>query len=62
MFEKLIKADPTSEQLGVVPWNGASPRDLTATRIRIRLGHEGASLNEFDAQIDEQCRRHLYGS
>ncbi len=52
--------DPTAEQ-GIVPWDGRSPRGLTRQALGIRLGHEGASLNEFDARIDEQCRRHLHG-
>ncbi len=60
MFEGLRQRDPTAEQ-GLEPWDGQSPRDLTEARISFKLGHEGASLNEVDAQIDEQCRRHLYG-
>ncbi len=60
MFEELMRRDPTSSQ-GLLPWDGRSPRDLTEAAIRFSLGHEGASLNEVDAQIDEQCRRHLYG-
>ncbi len=61
MFEALIRLDPTADQ-GLEPWDGQSPRELTEAHIRFSLGHEGASLNEFDALIDEQCRRHLYGS
>jgi len=57
----LIKRDPTADQ-HLLPWDGRSPRGLTESNKRIRLGHEGASLNEFDARIDEQCRRHFNGS
>ncbi len=60
MFEELIRRDPTSAQ-GLLPWDGKSPRDLTEYQLRISLGHEGASLNAEDAQIEEQCRRHLHG-
>jgi len=60
MFSDLIEADPSADQQ-LVPWDGVSPRDLTDARKRISLGHEGASLNAFDAQIEEQCRRHLNG-
>ncbi len=60
LTDGLKSADPTAEQ-GIVPWNGQSPRDLTDARNGISLGHEGASLNEFDARIEEQCRRHLHG-
>ena len=57
---ELMQRDPTAEQ-GIVPWEGHSPRDLIGGEKSFILGHEGASLNEFDAQIDEQCRRHLHG-
>jgi len=60
LTEGLIAADPTADQ-GIVPWDGRSPRDLTTVAERISLGHEGASLNEEDARIEEQCRRHLHG-
>jgi len=60
MFEELIRRDPTAEQ-GLEPWDGQSPRDLTRAAEGITLGHEGASLNEFDARVEEQCRRHLHG-
>ncbi len=60
MFRRLREADPTSAK-GLDPWDGRSPRDLTDSAIRFRLGNEGASLNEVDAQIEEQRRRHLYG-
>ena len=61
LFAPLIAADPSAEQVGLVPWDGRSPRSLTEAHERFILGHEGASLNEVDAQIDEQCRRHLHG-
>ena len=61
MFARLALEDPTAEQRGLEPWDGLSPRVLTEAHKRFNLGHEGASLNEVDAQIDEQCRRHLYG-
>ncbi len=60
MFEELIRRDPSADQ-GIAPWDGQSPRDLTDARIGVSLGHEGASLNEEDARIEEQRRRHLYG-
>ena len=60
MFQDLREQDPTAAQ-GLEPWDGQSPRDLTEGAIRFRLALKGASLNEFDAQIDEQCRRHLNG-
>jgi len=60
VFEELVQRDPTAAQ-GLVPWDGQSPRDLTEHRIDISLGHEGASLNDEDARIEEQCRRHQYG-
>ena len=60
MFSGLVEQDPTADQQ-LVPWDGVPPRDLTESAIRFRLGHEGASLNEADAQIEEQCRRHLHG-
>jgi len=60
LFEGLIVADPTAEQ-GIAPWDGQSPRSLTEAQKRLSLGNEGASLNAVDAQIEEQCRRHLYG-
>jgi len=60
LFEELIRRDPTALQ-GNVPWDGRSPRGLTRSAESFSLGHEGASLNEEDAQIDEQCRRHQYG-
>ena len=47
-----------------LPWGGRSPRHLTDAYIRFSLTHEAATLDEFfdDAVIDEQCRRHQYGS
>ena len=60
MFEELILRDPTAAQ-GLVPWNGQSPRDLTGQQEVVSLAQEGREPNELDAQIDEQCRRHLYG-
>ena len=60
MFKELIRRDPTAEQ-GIVPWDGQSPRDLTESSESVSLGLEGASLNEEDARIDEQSRRHLLG-
>jgi len=59
-FEELVLRDPSAEQ-GLVPWDGRSPRELTEAAISFSLAQEGASLNEFDAQIEEQCRRHLHG-
>ena len=60
LFAALIERDPTAAQ-GIIPWDGRSPRDLTEARSEIILGHEGASLMANDAQIEEQCRRHLNG-
>jgi len=60
MFEDLVLRDPTADQ-GISPWDGRSPRDLTGEQESFSLGHEGASLNEVDARIEEQCRRHLHG-
>jgi len=60
LFERLKVADPSAAR-GLVPWDGRSPRDLTAARKGVSLGHEGASLNEVDAAIDEMCRRHFHG-
>jgi len=60
MFARLAEADPLADQ-DLEPWDGQSPRDLTEVQLSLNLGHEGASLNEVDAQIEEQCRRHLYG-
>jgi len=60
MFARLAEADPTADQ-HLEPWDGQSPRDLTRIAVRIRLGHEGASLNAEDARLEEQCRRHLNG-
>jgi len=57
---QLMLRDPTADQ-GNDPWSGQSPRDLTRVAMGVSLGHEGASLNEFDALIEEQCRRHLHG-
>ena len=61
MFEDLKRRDPTAEQY-LLPWDGRSPRDLTEARKRFILGNEGREPNEDDARIDEQCRRHHYGS
>ena len=60
MFEGLERSDPTAEQ-GIDLWDGRSPRELTEAAISFSLAQEGASLNEFDAIIDEQCRRHFHG-
>jgi len=60
LLEELSQRDPTSSQ-GLVPWDGRSPRGLTRGVKSSRLGHEGASLNEVDEEIDEMCRRHQYG-
>ena len=60
MFEELYRRDPTAAR-GLEPWDGRSPRVLTDAHNRFKLGNEGASLNEFDAIIDEQCRRHFHG-
>ena len=60
MFARLAEQDPTADQ-ELEPWDGRNPRDLTESAKRFRLGHEGASLNAEDAQIEEQCRRHLHG-
>ncbi len=57
---KLLQRDPTAEQ-HLVPWDGVSPRDLTGQPKGFSLEHEGASLIDEDAQIEEQCRRHLNG-
>ncbi len=60
LFEELVLRDPTAAQ-GLVPWDGQSPRDLTEAHIAFSLAQEGREPNAVDAQIDEQCRRHLYG-
>ncbi len=60
IFAELLRADPSAPQ-GRDPWDGQNPRDLTAARKSIILGHEGASLTAEDARIEEQCRRHQYG-
>ena len=60
LFLELRQADPTADQ-HLLPWDGRSPRDLTATRKGISLGHEGASLNTFADEEEEMCRRHLHG-
>jgi len=60
MFEELIERDPTAAQ-GLVPWDGQSPRALTESARSFSLAQEGREPNEVDAQIDEQCRRHLHG-
>ena len=62
IFEPLKLRDPTACGVAGDPWDGMSPREvLTRERERISLGHEGASLNAADAEIEEQCRRHLHG-
>jgi len=60
LFEELIERDPSAEQ-GLIPWEGRSPRGLTRVAVDVKLVREDASLNEVDAQIEEQCRRHLQG-
>ncbi len=46
-----------------LPWGGRSPRTLTQAFQRFSLQHEAARLEELDDEIiEEQCRRHLYGS
>ena len=47
-----------------LPWGGRSPRLLTQAHIRFSLSQEAATLEEKgdDQFLDEQCRRHLYGS
>ncbi len=50
--------DPT------LPWGGRSPRVLTRAHERFRLKPSGDAATDFgdDRFIDEQCRRHQYGS
>ncbi len=48
---------------GLVPWGGQNPRDLTESAIRFRLAPQGREPEYgSDAFLDEQCRRHQYGS
>jgi len=60
LFDPLIERDSTAD-LGNVPWDGQSPRDLTGASEGVSLGHEGASLMGTDAEIEEMCRRHSFG-
>ena len=62
LFDPLKQRDPTACGKAGEPWDGMSPREvLTRERESFSLGHEGASLNADDAEIEEQCRRHLHG-
>ncbi len=47
-----------------LPWGGRSPRVLTQAWNRFRFVRETATLNEWpdERAIEEQCRRHHYGS
>ena len=60
VLDKLRQESPDES----LPWGGRSPRVLTEAYQRFSLSHEAATLDEFfdDQLIDEQCRRHHYGS
>ena len=47
-----------------LPWGGRSPRLLTRAWEFFRFVRETATLDEWPTEeaIEEQCRRHHYGS
>ncbi len=59
-LDALRLLDPSSEE----PWGGRSPRVLTRGYELFSLSHEETTFETVwdDTVLDQQCRRHHYGS
>ena len=63
-LDELRKDQIDPQQQLLLPWGGRSPRALTraAKLFNLESQDDDANATAEDLRIEEQCRRHQYGS